>query len=506
MARSLARSGQFKLVRLVRSAWAALWQWRLSMFWKLVPLMFLASGAFGVFTIIKATLDEDARVRAELAPGRLTQTVQRVLHTSVPLASLTSAPERWCADTLRVLSERIFARVLADRGGDDNVNSFNRSVQAGRLAAVLSLADGHRCTFAGDDVALAPALRRQLDSPASGEGSAMVEQADGWISVARVAQDGADGEPGPVLTVGAYLLSPLPKLAQRGSIFGPLAIFIFYTNVVTALVLVFVVIRRIRRADRVVGTWTVGDLSARIHDQGRDEFSRLTQKLDSMADALSTVIDVKQALAASEERNRMARDLHDTAKQRAFALNLQLSAARKRVDPASTEGRLIEAAFSLSSQLQGDLAGVIQPLLAPVLEADLRRSLEDGVARMLEGSGIAWRLVLDPGDEADLAARPDLTRPLLLLTIEAVANVLKHSHATLCTITCSRAGSAWHWSIADNGRGMQLASASEARGVGLASMKLRASRLPGGAFDIAPANASGTVIHITFRFEENNPP
>ena len=367
----------------------------------------------------------------------------------------------------------------------------------------------HRCTFGGDEVKLEPALQSQLDDPLMGNGGAVIEQSNGWISVARIGAgswDSVSGIAGPVLTVGTYLLSPLPKLAQRGSILGPLAIFVFSTNVLTALVLVVVVIRRIRRADRVLGAWTVGDLTARIRDHGRDEFPRLTQKLDGMADALSTVIDVKQALAASEERNRMARDLHDTAKQRAFALNLQLSAARKRIAPDTIEGRLIEAAFSLSSQLQSDLAGVIHPLLVPMVEADFRRKLGEGGARMLEGSDIAWSLVFDPADEAVLATRPDLAGPLLLLTIEAVANILKHSQASRCIISCSRSGTVWHWYIADDGRGMQLVSASEARGVGLASMKLRASRLPAGRFYITPTSAGGTTINITFDIEERLQP
>lgn len=491
--------------RTVRCALAAMWQWRLSMFWKLVPLMFLASGAFGVFTIVKATLDEDKRVRRELAPARLTLTVERVLRTSVPLASLAVAPETWCADHLRVLSERIFARVLADRGGDDNVNSFNRSVASGRLGATLSLAGGQRCKFSGDDVIIAPALRQQLEAPVRRAGGTapdvILEQSDGWISMASVAPDGPGG---PVLNLGVYQLAPLQKLAQRGSILGPLAIFIFCTNVLTALLLILVVIRRIKRADRVLGAWTVGNFTDRIQDTGRDEFSRLAQKLDVMADSLSTVIDVKQALAASEERNRLARDLHDTAKQRAFALNLQLSAARKRIAPDTSEGRLIDAAFSLSSQLQQDLAGVIEPLLAPAMvKGGFRQGLVDNIERMLEGSGIAWTLMLDQPDEAMLAARPELARPLLLITIEAVANVLKHARATRCVISAHRAAGVLHWRITDDGVGMPLADPCRSQGVGMDSMRLRVSRLPGGAFDIAPGLGGGTAINLQCHIEES---
>jgi signal transduction histidine kinase len=474
------------------------------MFWKLVPLMFLASAAFGAFTIVKATLEEEIRLRKALTPHGLSQMAGRALKEAMPLGAVSEAPEAWCADALGVLADRIFGRILADRGGDDNVNSFNRSVRSGRLAASLSVAGATRCTFPKQATLPLPALAQAMDSQTSIAADASLagirEQADGWISVASIAPEGPGG---PVLTVGVYLLSPFDKLAQRGSILGALATFILYTNIITALVLVFVVIWRIQRADQVLAAWTVGNLSARFNDSGKDEFSRLTQKLDVMADSLSGVIDVRQALAASEERNRLARDLHDTAKQRAFALNLQLSAARKRLAPDTQESRLIEAALALASQLQQDLAAVIHPLLEPTMaESGFRQVLLDGVERMLEGSGVGWSFTLDPVDEALLASRQEVARALLLMTVEAVANVLKHAQATQCSISGRREGRLFAWRIDDDGRGMRLLDTRKVKGVGLASMKLRATRLRDGVFEILPGINGGTSIKISFRLEE----
>jgi signal transduction histidine kinase len=110
---------------------------------------------------------------------------------------------------------------------------------------------------------------------------------------------------------------------------------------------------------------------------------------DRMADAMAAVIEGKQALAAAEERNRLALDLHDTAKQRAIARNLQLTALREVNRRNAVGAGLADIAWSLTYQLQQDFTGIIRRLTAPTIaEAGYRPVLLDGVEMLLADSGI----------------------------------------------------------------------------------------------------------------------
>ena len=388
---------------------------------------------------------------------------------------------------------------MGDRTGDANANGFYQTVKSGRLVISLRTASGHTCTFSSNERAVMPTLRERIEAsathPIAGLAGKAVETPEGWISVATLRPL---GDQGATFSVGVHIFSPLEKFLQPRAVLVPLAAYILVMNALAALMIVILLIRRIKRADEAATAWTSGDLATRIHDTGQDEFSGLAQKFDMMADAISGVIQVKQALAAAEERNRLARDLHDSAKQRAFALNLQLSAARGSV-PANTVGaRLLDAALSLTSQLQQDLASVIGRLGAPTIaESGFRHALTEGVETLLTGSQIEYSIVLNNGDEALLAMLPEVERQLFLITLEAVANALKHARCTQCVISGKREGSHFIWRIVDNGTGCRSLD-GEPQGMGLANMKLRADSLPHGHLDILTNDAGGTAIVVTF--------
>ena len=70
-----------------------------------------------------------------------------------------------------------------------------------------------------------------------------------------------------------------------------------------------------------------------------DELGQLAQRLNQMARQLEHLLDTRRELAVVEERNRLARDLHDSVKQQAFAAAAQLSAAKALLkrDPEAAE-------------------------------------------------------------------------------------------------------------------------------------------------------------------------
>src|SRR5262249_41651624 len=121
--------------------------------------------------------------------------------------------------------------------------------------------------------------------------------------------------------------------------------------------------RRLRAMAQVALNWSRGDFAARTRDTSRDELGRLARDLNSMAAQIEALLAAREQLAVVEERNRLARDLHDTVKQHVFANALLVRAARKRLDrdPAIAKQHL-EEAEALGDVTQRELIELIQAL------------------------------------------------------------------------------------------------------------------------------------------------
>src|SRR5665648_52722 len=84
--------------------------------------------------------------------------------------------------------------------------------------------------------------------------------------------------------------------------------------------------KRLDLVTKIAERWGAGDFSARINEQQLDEVGQLTRDLDLMADGFENLLQSKEQLAMLEERNRLARDLHDSVKQQLIAVNMTLAA------------------------------------------------------------------------------------------------------------------------------------------------------------------------------------
>jgi len=82
--------------------------------------------------------------------------------------------------------------------------------------------------------------------------------------------------------------------------------------------------------------WSMGDFSVAPRDKSGDEVGELTRNLNGMTEQLQTLIQTNDELARVEERNRLARELHDTIKQQTYAGRMQLTAARNLLASDST--------------------------------------------------------------------------------------------------------------------------------------------------------------------------
>ncbi|HDR9716776.1 TPA: HAMP domain-containing protein [Burkholderia aenigmatica] len=270
--------------------------------------------------------------------------------------------------------------------------------------------------------------------------------------------------------------------------------------------LVWLLVRRVRRMTAAADRWAAGDLSARIADASRDELGELAAHFNRMADALARAFGMQKALAVSVERTRIARDLHDTAKQRSFVLGLKLTKldyeAQRHPDLLPTVG----AARRLADHLQQDLDNVVTGFSLPAIAEDgLRAAVSQAVHDLLAGSGIDWSLDLPERAAHTLDAHPSAAHELLMITHEAAANALRHSGCRRIDIACEpgdavrapsgAASSRWRWVVRDDGSGFDPAAVPT--GMGLGNLRWRADALPGGMLDIA-SGADGTRVTVHF--------
>jgi signal transduction histidine kinase len=256
------------------------------------------------------------------------------------------------------------------------------------------------------------------------------------------------------------------------------------------------VTRRLNRIARAAGAWSRGDFSDRIGDRSRDELGGLSSLLDRMAVDLRGLMRSRAQLATLAERQRLARDLHDTVKQKAFALNLQLATARRVLAEAPGAERL-EQAQRLTQQIQQELAQILDEMRASDAELPLAERLRTRANEWSHTSGATLDFELD--DVPPLAAAAE--ESLLRIVDEALSNVLRHAGADRVRLALRREAERVSLSIADNGRG---APDEPVSGMGLRNMRERAQALPGGRFEIDAQPGRGTRVTVSFLAAENS--
>ena len=374
-----------------------------------------------------------------------------------------------------------------------------------RKARGISVRSSQRVTgrmVCGTAPAPSPLLRRALvQALAAGAGQAemAIDDNDQW-AIARWVELGG----GRRALVGLNYYPEWATNADSVIAFDLARTFIYALGIGTSFIVLWMwlLLRRVRRATEAADRWAQGDFSASIADRSRDEFSALAERFNRMADALSRTLHLEKALGGSLERNRIARDLHDTAKQRSFVLGLKLAELEHdaRGDPRLL--RTVTQARLLADRLQQDLVDVVSGFKLPAIaELGLREALSRNIDDLLDGSGIAWELVLPEPLEHWLLSRPLVTQELLMITHEATANARRHSSCKRVRVAGERNGRRWLWSVEDDGLGFEPATAPA--GMGLANLRWRADQLPHGQLRIA-SSAAGTQVRVEFGVGEDD--
>jgi len=248
-----------------------------------------------------------------------------------------------------------------------------------------------------------------------------------------------------------------------------------------------------------IGTETLGVLDLQSTDpEAFDEIDVFTAL--TLADQLAVAIENARLyretrdIAVLEERNRMAREIHDTLAQGFTGIVLQLEAAEQALDddPSSAQEHL-DKARSLARESLNEARRSVWALRPQVLEqqslvATLRRQLED----FAQDTGVSAEFETS-GEEHELPAR--IEDALLRILQESLTNVKKHAGASHVEARLVYRDETVGLIIDDDGTGFDT-SVSNQGGFGLISMRERA-KLIGGTIEIRSEKGKGTSIEVT---------
>ena len=253
---------------------------------------------------------------------------------------------------------------------------------------------------------------------------------------------------------------------------------------------------RLRRVSQATDAWSQGDFSEFIDDSVGDEISTLAVRLNHMAEQLQQFLKRSQEMAVSEERNRLARDLHDSAKQEALAASFHLGTALTLFerDPESAKSHLVEA-DTLVDSVRRELTDLIHELRPPSMNgARFDETLNEYIIEWAHQAGIEATLNLDGFIDLPLKTKQAIYRILQ----EALANVAKHSGAKSVEVALGFADHSVEFCISDDGVGFDTQQQYD--GMGLDSMRERVETLQGD-FSIQSEPEDGTEICITIPIE-----
>lgn len=249
--------------------------------------------------------------------------------------------------------------------------------------------------------------------------------------------------------------------------------------------------RKLTVLTQTSAAFAAGQFDQRVAIIGEDEISRVGTQFNRMADTIADQMgDLRQladdnarlaagaeGLARLEERNHLARELHDAVKQQLFGLNLTLGSIQPLLTskPAIAQQR-IEQVIGQTQQIQLELDHIIKQL-RPVSLTD------QGLVAAVQALADQWALQTDiPVRVTAQQQRPlpiEFEQPIYRLIQEALQNIGKHAEAETVSLVLTYTKSAIKVEIMDDGVGFRLDSAETHAGHGLKNMHDRITQLNG---------------------------
>lgn len=195
-----------------------------------------------------------------------------------------------------------------------------------------------------------------------------------------------------------------------------------------------------------------------------------------------------EELRVFQDRERIARELHDTVIQRIFATGMSMQAIAQQISDPALQERQRELIDQLDDTIS-DIRSTIFTLQAPVAPGNTRSKLQEAVREVAEA--LQFRPSVRFDGAVDTALPDDLSAHVVAVVREALANVAKHAGATQATVRVGVDREHATVVVVDDGVGFDTRLVSH--GHGLHNMAERARSLEG-VFSVHPAPDGGTEL------------
>ena len=235
-------------------------------------------------------------------------------------------------------------------------------------------------------------------------------------------------------------------------------------------------------------------IANRQAEEAREESQALLAELQAAHRELQAYAAQVEELAAAQERNRLARELHDSVSQTIFSLTLTAEAARILLerDPAQVAAQL-DHLQELAQDALAEMRSLISQLRPKtVAEEGLIPALRRHIAERQNQDGLTVALQV----EGERRLPPETEEALFRIVQEALNNVVKHAQTDQAEVTLRLRDESVSLLIEDRGVGFDPASIDpQTSHLGLSSMRERAKML-GATFAVESQPGVGTRIRV----------
>ncbi len=200
-----------------------------------------------------------------------------------------------------------------------------------------------------------------------------------------------------------------------------------------------------------------------------------------------------QELALLEDRNRIARDLHDAVIQRLFAVGLSLQGVARPPVPDHVVERLERAIADIDDTIRQVRSSIFE-LSSASTSSGLRSRILGLVRELRQVVGFDPAVSFD--GPVDTSIPDDVAEHLLFTLREALTNIGRHAHASHAEVSVRVSGASLTLEVSDDGRGMAAASEGgpEQGGLGLLNLRTRAEKLGGDVLVESPPGGGTSVL------------
>jgi len=233
------------------------------------------------------------------------------------------------------------------------------------------------------------------------------------------------------------------------------------------------------------------------------------QRLQALYDQLQQAHTELQALnakvretAVTQERNRLAREIHDSIAHYLTVINLQLEAAEKLgSDQRERAAEQVQRARRLTLECLREVRRSVAALrTASLEELALPRALDKLVTEFVESTGLPVQL--DVKVPESLQFSPEASLALYRVAQEGLTNVQRHARATAVSVVLSTQNGDVALVVQDDGVGLTNGNALDHGGFGLIGLRERVELL-GGHLLFEPTDGAGCRLAVTVPLKEH---